>query len=75
MKRSLETLKRQAQRSTKLRGHSMRWQEPMLHNGRLIQDAFCIHCQGEVQLDSNPPANGIDIAGTAVAISCPIEED
>jgi hypothetical protein len=32
--------------------------------------AACKHCAMWVQVDTNPPANGIDIGGPAVALNC-----
>lgn len=35
-----------------------------------IQQGTCKHCNGWVQLDTNPLPNGIDIGGDALALTC-----
>lgn len=34
---------------------------------------ICQTCGAYVQVDSNPPPNGIDIGGNAVALNCPVQ--
>jgi hypothetical protein len=50
----------------------MRWTEWTSYSGgkRLIRDGTCRTCKREVQLDTLPPANGIDAGGDALAINC-----
>lgn len=33
--------------------------------------ARCVFCDMQVTVDANPPPNGIDISGQAVALNCP----
>lgn len=71
MKSKLSTLKRQAQKSTGLRGHQMRWFTPYGRaGGPFSQRGQCKTCGMEVQLDENPAPNGIDIGGRALALTC-----
>ncbi len=35
-------------------------------------ECVCATCGAYVQVDSNPPSNGIDIGGNAVALNCPV---
>jgi hypothetical protein len=64
---SLNTLRRIAARCTAWRGHAMRWTP--VTDDRII--GICRHCTMYVQCDTTPQSNGIDIGGTAVALSCP----
>ena len=74
MMRGLSTLRREAQAATHWRGHRMRWSAPQYGDGglRAVQSAECRSCGAWVQIDTHPPANGIDIGGSAVALECPI---
>lgn len=65
-RKSLSTLRREAASGTAWRGHRMRWQQisPTLVRG------VCIRCGLDVDCDTHPPANGIDIGGPAVALNC-----
>jgi len=38
-----------------------------------VYNAFCIDCGAKVTVQVNPPANGIQIGGEAVALTCPIK--
>ncbi len=63
---TLETLKREASESAAWRGHTLGpWQD----SGKRSY-AEC-ECGAGVQVDTKPPANGINIGGSAVAINCP----
>lgn len=67
----LEHIRLDAEMSAHFRGHSLSWGEPtQFSNGRRIQSAICTACGMTVQVDTMPPPNGIDIGGTAVALSC-----
>ena len=70
-KRSLETLRRDAAKSCKLRGHSMRWSKPFEKSSRgHAQQGDCRLCGAWVQVQDYCSANEIDIGGPAVAIGC-----
>jgi hypothetical protein len=66
----LSTLKKQAQSSTKFRGHSMKWDAPIEFNTRSVQIGRCTACGAEVALNTRPFPNEINIGGEAVAINC-----
>jgi transcription elongation factor Elf1 len=66
----LADLLAEALESCELRGHDMgSWQE-VNTAGRTIYRAACKGCGKEVDVEVNPPANGIDIGGEAVALGC-----
>lgn len=65
-------LRREAMESATWRGHQMgRW-EIILGGGTGAhrQQATCKKCGKQVVVDTNPPPNGIDIGGEAVALGC-----
>ena len=64
---SLLTLKREAGRAARWRGHDM---EPWYTWTPTAAHARCRRCGVEVVADANPPANGISIGGEAVAVGC-----
>lgn len=72
----LERLKREAQETAEGRGHTMgKWLEQANYAGVYsTANAVCRRCGAGAFVDINPPANGIDIAGRAVALTCPAEE-
>lgn len=53
---TLETLKKEAKDAARWRGHD---------------GAICVKCDAGVWVDTDPPPNGIDIYGGAVALNCP----
>ena len=63
-----EALKREARTAALLRGHSYL---ETVDRGRTQSGWECGLCGMEVTADWNPPANGIDISGEAVALNCP----
>jgi hypothetical protein len=66
----LSTLKKQAQSSTKFRGHSMKWDAPIEFGTRFVQLGRCRICGAEVQLNTRPYPNEINIGGKALATGC-----
>jgi hypothetical protein len=69
--RTLQSLRREAAQGTNFRGHRMRWS--LYHGeGRSLYNGTCTRCGGWVQCNTNPLPNGIDIGGSAVALTCPI---
>lgn len=73
--KSLNTLKREAQRSTAFRGHTMRWGEPFGRaDGPKSMIGRCQHCKAEVLLAQKPAPNGIEIGGNAVATNCEVHK-
>ena len=75
MKR-IERLRKEALEACEWRGHKMSRFKPG-EFWKNVRTAHCTNpgCQGEVWVDPNPPANGIDIHGDAVALNCPIPFD
>jgi hypothetical protein len=65
---TLQSLQRQAAKSTAWRGHRMHWNDQS--NG--CRRGICLRCAAWVILDTKPAPNGIDIGGTAVALNCPV---
>lgn len=64
---SLLTLKREAGRAARHRGHDLRdWQTFDPRTAR----ATCRHCPAWVQVETHPAPNSIDIGGPAVAGGC-----
>src|SRR5690606_28679738 len=65
----------EAQKTTRLRGHIIAWDnESSLW--REQRHGHCVICGATVSVYSNPAPNGIDIAGSALAIDCvPIKPD
>ena len=66
--RSLASLKREAQSVTHWRGHRMRW--TAVDHWHVGLTGECRDCPAWVTISLNPPANGIEIGGTAVAVNC-----
>jgi hypothetical protein len=67
--RNLETLRRDAAKSCKWRGHSMRWSKPNDTGHRLCGE--CRHCGHLVIVLDNPMPNECEIMGEALALNCP----
>lgn len=67
----LSTLKKQAQRVTKARGHRMKWGEVYGRaNGPKGQNGECKKCGSHCWILEAPAPNGISISGLAVAVNC-----
>ena len=72
MQQSLDELRERAEQSANgFRGHRIRWTKAIPGNYRYTQQGNCTKCPAWVDLNTNPPANGIDIGGPAVALDCP----
>jgi len=76
----LETLRRNAAKTTAQRGHRLSWQKPwgrcaVPHLGQLYenfsQEGVC-KCGAWVTVRQLPAPNGSAIGGPAVAINCPL---
>lgn len=68
----ISTLRTKAQRTTKARGHRMKWGQPFgnattQHFG---QHGRCRDCYAEVWLDDHPAPNSCGISGPAVSVNC-----
>ncbi len=66
---TIDRLKREAKAAADWRGHKMsKW-----YGGGRSSEKFCECevCHARAYVDANPPANGIDVAGRAVALNCP----
>jgi len=63
-------LKKSALASCNWRGHRMKRFQVYSDNTRVIAYSHCRDCKKEVHCDTNPPPNGIDIGGEAVAMNC-----
>ena len=68
--RQLNTLIKEAQQATNLRGHSsnMHW----LSINNKTASGICHTCKKRVFVNKNPMPNDIDISGEAVALHCNI---
>lgn len=67
----LSTLKKQAQQSTRYRGHRMRWGMPYGRaDGPKSQNGECRDCGAHCWLVERPAPNGIGVSGLAVAVNC-----
>ena len=68
-------LKEEAAAACKFRGHKMEnWGFTVKAGGSGIRGgAICKLCGRGVQYDTNPPPDGIDIGGEAVAVNCDTE--
>ena len=67
MKRSLAELKREAREAAADRGHDL------MHFAKVsarIHVAMCAKCKRQVQINTSPVPNEIDIGGEAVALDC-----
>lgn len=67
MRKSRGTLKREAKESAAARGHVIGY---WINNGYYRAEAECLKCGMHVFVDVNPPPNGIDIHGEAIALNC-----
>lgn len=67
----LSTLRKQAQQSTRARGHRMTWGQPYgPAGGPKSQHGCCRHCRAYAWLAERPAPNGIGVSGLAVAVNC-----
>lgn len=64
--KTVEQLMAKAEGSTTFRGHELR---PWIVDGTRAHTS-CIECGMYVNVDTSPPPNGIDIGGSAVAMTC-----
>jgi len=69
---SLKTLMVSAEESAEFRGHDLGEFERVETAGRIIYRAACRDCGAEVDVEQTPPANGIEIGGAAVALTCTV---
>lgn len=68
--RKIERLRIDALEACENRGHCMST-FTTYHGQKSARLAYCLDCGMRVDIDSSPPANGIDIGGEAVALNCP----
>ena len=66
----LSQLRTEADTSARFRGHIIDWVTPWHGEGRSLQNGSCRGCGMEVQINSKPLPNQIDIGGEAVALNC-----
>ena len=69
MVRALSTLKKRAQKGTKWRGHSMRWQSMSATSNLLV--GTCKKCGMQVTCNNQPLPNEVGLGGEAIALNCP----
>jgi hypothetical protein len=69
---ALSTIRNTAAGAAKSRGHKLKWDKPFKGwaSGQ-SQNAKCI-CGAEVQINTNPAPNQIDIGGSAIAVDCTV---
>jgi hypothetical protein len=65
--KKIDTLRKSALESCKFRGHQMK---PFKHFDKITAFSVCRVCGKSVAISTNPPPNGIDIGGEAVALGC-----
>ena len=67
--RRIERLRLEAKESAGWRGHKLaRFATHIFWP--TVRVSECASCKASVYIDSNPPPNGIDISGRAVALNC-----
>jgi hypothetical protein len=66
---ALSTLRKRAAQAATWRGHKLKWSHGINMGVRLLQNAKC-NCGAEVQINTKPAPNEIDIGGDAVAVNC-----
>lgn len=72
MKQGIRRLKEEARQSATNAGHTMgRFRTQSKTPDRTVAEALCLKCGAYVQVDTNPPANGIDIGGDVFGKTCP----
>ena len=69
----LQHLRIEATKAAKWRGHKLGKWNTSYENGRSRATAECLVCHADVQCNTKPLPNEIDIGGPAVALSCPAE--
>jgi hypothetical protein len=70
--RKYDRLKKEALEGCEWRGHHMNHfsSATIEYAHRKIGNSICKDCGMAVSIDTDPPANGIDIGGEAVALNC-----
>ena len=63
-------LRKHAEISTKNRKHIIEWQPAWHSESKSIQTGICKLCGREVQINTKPLPNEIDIGGEALALNC-----
>lgn len=64
---TIDKLQREARSSARLRGHSLK---QFNHYSDTRRFSHCRHCDMQVEVNSKPLPNEIDIGGEAVALNC-----
>lgn len=67
-KKKREQLQETALESASFRGHKMSEFQRLVQSTK--SESICLRCSAYVQVDTCPPANGIDIGGSAIALNC-----
>ena len=70
MRKALGKLRAEASRGAAWRGHRLEWMDSWHKQNRTIQRGVCLDCGMDVDCNTNPEANGIDIGGQAIALNC-----
>jgi hypothetical protein len=69
-------LKAQARMFAENRGHEMGKFTSLVNTPqRHTAEATCLHCGKTAHVDDNPPPNGINVSGEAVAVQCTVKRD
>lgn len=66
---NLQRLKAEARGAARFRGHTLTPWRPDSY-WPTVQNAQCTCCGRGARIDTNPPPNGVDISGEAVALNC-----
>lgn len=68
--KKITRLKKEAHESATWRGHEIDWGHIYHGEGRSLRAGSCRKCGRAVMVNTNPPPNGIDIGGEAIALDC-----
>lgn len=72
--KALNELRKEATSSATFRGHKLTWIAPWHSERNSIQRGVCMICGMDVDINTNPLPNGIDICGEAIALTCEYAE-
>lgn len=73
MSNTVKQLQELATKGAEWRGHWLgKWRKAETMAGYTVYTSRCVNCGAYVQVCPDPPPNGIDIGGDAVAVNCPV---
>lgn len=68
--KTLGELRTEATDTALHRRHALVWASPWHGETKSIQRGTCAHCGMDVDINTRPEPNGVDIGGTAIALNC-----